>query len=67
MVVEKSSADSAQSIVYFGTEATMGIRVVLKQYLHNSFQSMFREVKIFTLLATHKKTITDLSNLKKII
>jgi hypothetical protein len=66
-VVEKSSADSAQSIVYFGTEATMGIRVVLKQYLLSSFQSMFREVKIFTLLATHKKNVTDLSNLKKII
>jgi hypothetical protein len=28
--VEKSSADSAQSIVYFGREKTLGIRLVLK-------------------------------------
>jgi len=28
--VEKSSADSAQSVVYFGHEANLGIRVVVK-------------------------------------
>jgi len=52
--VEKSSADSAQSIVYFGEETTMGIRVVLKQYLSDSFQSMYRELKIFTLLQEYR-------------
>lgn len=50
ILVEKSSADSAQSVVYFGRESTMGIHVVLKQYLNDSFQSLFRELKIFTLI-----------------
>lgn len=59
ILVEKSSADSAQSVVYFGEESTMGIRVVLKQYLNDSFQSLFRELKIFTLIQEYKKNNND--------
>lgn len=55
VLVEKSSADSAQSVVFFGREALMMIRVVLKQYAGQSFRSIFREIKIFTLLETLKK------------
>ena len=53
--VEKSSADSAQSVVYFGREATLQIRVVLKQYRRKSFRNMLREIKIFSLLEQYKK------------
>jgi serine/threonine protein kinase len=54
--VEKSSADSAQSIVFFGRESSMKIRVVLKQYSGKSFKSIFKEIKIFTMLEAHKKS-----------
>ena len=52
--VEKSSADSAQSVVYFGRETTLQIRVVLKQYMRKSFKNMLREIKIFSLLEKYK-------------
>lgn len=55
IIVEKSSADSAQSIVFFGRESTMFIRVVLKQYSGDSFKSIFKEIKIFTLLEVYKE------------
>lgn len=55
IIVEKSSADSAQSIVFFGRESTMFIRVVLKQYSGKCFKSIFKEIKIFTLLEVYKE------------
>ena len=54
VLVEKSSADSAQSVVYFGHETNLGIRVVIKQYMRNSFLNMLREIKIFSLLEHFK-------------
>lgn len=54
VLVEKSSADSAQSVVYFGHETNLGIRVVIKQYMRNSFLNMLREIKIFSLLEHYK-------------
>jgi len=61
--VEKSSADSAQSVVYFGRESTLQVRVVLKQYMRKSFTNMLREIKIFSLLEQYKKTQNDQSSL----
>ena len=55
VIVEKSSADSAQSVVYFGRESNLYIRIVLKQYLRQSFKNMIRDIKIFSLLEQFKK------------
>ena len=38
-----------QATVFFGREASLGIRVVLKQY-RNDLRGIFREIKIFTEL-----------------
>lgn len=65
--VEKSSADSAQSIVFFGRESSMKIRVVLKQYSGKSFESIFKEIKIFTMLEAHKKSLNTKSLLSNVI
>lgn len=65
--VEKSSADSAQSVVYFGRESTLQIRVVLKQYMRRSFKNMLREIKIFSLLEQYKKNQNDQSSLFKVV
>ncbi len=65
--IDKSSADSAQSVVYFGRETTLHIRVVLKQYMRRSFKNMLREIKIFSLLENYKKTQNDQSSLLKVV
>jgi hypothetical protein len=67
MIVEKSSAESAQSVVFFGRESSMFIRVVLKQYSGKSFKSIFKEIKIFTLLETEKKNINEDKSLFSVI
>ena len=53
--------------MYFGREATLQIRVVLKQYLRKSFKNMLREIKIFSLLEQFKKTKNDQSTLLKVV
>ena len=53
--------------MYFGREATLHIRVVLKQYLRKSFKNMLREIKIFSLLEQFKKTKNDQSTLLKVV
>ena len=50
VVTESSSGDSSQARVYFGREATLGIRVVVKQYTHLALNSFMQEVKIFAKL-----------------
>ena len=65
--VEKSSADSAQSVVYFGHESTVGVRVVVKQYLRNSFKNMMREIKIFSLLEQFKMNKHEDNSLLRIV
>ena len=42
--------DSAQALVFFGREANMGTRVVLKQYTGKTFNEIIREIKVFTEL-----------------
>ena len=63
VLVEKSSADSAQSIVYFGHETILGIRVVIKQYMRSCFRNMLREIKIFSLLEHFKMKQNNRSSL----
>ena len=51
--VDSRSTSSAQAIVFFGREADIGIRVVIKQYKLN-LSGMYREIKIFTELERAK-------------
>ena len=51
--VESSAESSAQAKVFFGREADLNFRVVLKQYKLN-LKGMFREIKIFTELERRK-------------
>ena len=52
--------------LFLGREKTLGIRVVLKQYLDDQFKGILRELKIFTELEkTEVKKQQD--NLAKII
>ena len=48
--VEQVISDSSQATVFLGREKTLGIRVVLKQYLDDQFKGILRELKIFTEL-----------------
>ena len=61
--VERQSSVSSQSVVYFGRETTLKIRVVLKQYMRKSFKNMLREIKIFSLLEKYKLRQNNLSSL----
>ena len=51
--VESSIEDSAQAKVFFGREAELNFRVVLKQY-KLCLKGMLREIKIFTELERQK-------------
>ena len=51
--IESYDESSAQAKVFFGREADLNIRVVLKQYKLN-LKGMFREIKIFTELERRK-------------
>ena len=51
--VESSIMSSAQAKIYFGREAELNFRVVLKQY-KLSLKGMHREIKIFTELERQK-------------
>ena len=52
--VQSQDSSSMQATVFFGREASLGIRVVLKQY-RNDLRGIFREIKIFTELERLKK------------
>ena len=41
---------SAQATIFFGRETHMGIQVVLKQYRGETFEEIFRELKLYTLI-----------------
>ena len=51
--IESYDESSAQAKVFFGREADLNIRVVLKQYKLN-LKGMIREIKIFTELERRK-------------
>ena len=53
VLVDSYSSNSAQATVFFGREADIGIRVVIKQYKLN-LSGMYREIKIFTELERAK-------------
>jgi len=63
-IVESSSGQSSQAIVFFGRDATLLIRVVLKQYIGTKKKSIMSEIKIFTLLENvrQEQTGSDLAN-----
>jgi len=50
IVVESYSSKSSQALVFFGREKSLGIRVVLKQYIGTKKKSIMAEIKVFTLL-----------------
>ena len=50
IIVERISSSSAQAAVFFGREASMGFKVVLKQYSGRTFHEIIREIKLFTHL-----------------
>ena len=64
--VEQVISDSSQATVFLGREKTLGIRVVLKQYLEPQFKGILRELKIFTELEK-KEYKKQQGNLAKII
>ena len=51
--VECSKSNSTQAQVFFGREAELNFRVVLKQYKLN-LKGIFKEIKIFTELERRK-------------
>ena len=66
VVVDSHSTSSAQATVFFGREADIGIRVVVKQYKVN-LSGMYREIKIFTELerAKHSEIKEERKDTKK--
>jgi serine/threonine protein kinase len=48
--VESFSTKSSQALVFFGREKSLGVRVVLKQYVGSKKKSIMAEIKVFTLL-----------------
>lgn len=64
IVVESSSGDSSQAAVFFGREATLQIRVVLKQYTGSGKKSILSEIKVLSLFeeARIKQSGSDLAN-----
>ena len=64
IIVESSSGQSSQAIVFFGRDATLMIRVVLKQYIGTKKKSIMSEIKIFTLLENvrQEQSGNDLAN-----
>jgi serine/threonine protein kinase len=64
IIVESSSSESAQATVFFGRDATLLIRVVLKQYAGVKKKAIMTEVKVFTLLeqARQQESGNDLAN-----
>ena len=61
--VESSIMSSAQAKVYFGREAELNFRVVLKQY-KLGLKGMQREIKIFTELERQKNNEENKEQLK---
>ena len=57
--VEKTFADSAQAVVFYGTEIDMKIEIVLKQYSGSSFKEIIREIKLFTMLEKERVVKDD--------
>jgi serine/threonine protein kinase len=57
--VEHISSYSSQSIVFFGRETSLGIRVVLKQFSKMERKAMLSEVKIFTRLDNLRNQMAD--------
>ena len=45
---------SAQAVIFFGTEVNMRMRIVLKQYLGDTFDEIVREIRLFTLMEKEK-------------
>ena len=50
IIVESDSGESSQAHVYFGREASLGIRVVLKQFIGSDKSSFVSEIKVFSLI-----------------
>lgn len=50
MIVESYSNKTAQALVFFGREKTLGVRVVLKQFAGSRRKASVTELKIFTQL-----------------
>ena len=59
IIVEKSSGQSSQAHVFFGRESTLGIRVVLKQYIGIKKKSILAEIKVFTLIEALRQEQTN--------
>ena len=59
IIVERSSSNSAQAVVFFGKEASMGFKVVLKQYKGDTFNEIIREIKLFTQLEKERHQSPD--------
>ena len=66
IVVESSSGESSQAIVFFGRENILKIRIVVKQYSGEGKSSFVREIKIFTLLENIKSN-TSGNDLSKVL
>ena len=43
ITVDRIVGDSAQALIFFGREVNTGIRVVLKQYMGETFEEILRE------------------------
>ena len=64
IIVENSSGQSSQAHVFFGKEATLGIRVVLKQYIGAKKKGIMAEIKLFTLIELFRQEQTKSEQLK---
>ena len=56
--MEHDSGLSSQAHVYFGREASLGIRVVLKQFIGQDKHAFLSEIKIFSLIEKKRSELT---------